>query len=441
MAPQELQIAHCKLQIELHLPTWAEFLRAWNFQFSIFNLQFSTVAWCHRRTPKHGSRGVAVRAELHIARRYLVGLRRRTHVATVTLISLIGLSLGVIALVVTLALLEGFQSGIRGELVERAAHVRIGPAEGRRLADPDGLASVLQGGLGDVEMVRVVRGTGLVSSPTGAVPASVVGRSDTSLASLDQILSARVDAGAGDIVQVISPRQRLTPMGLLPVRAQVEITHVRRPEAGSDAGELRLPLDQAQSLFWGEPAVETLELRDPADPWHLAGRVRQALGDRAAQFRVEGLDELHRPLLLALALERVMIFIAVGLMLVVAALNLLCNVAMVAAEKRTDLAVLAGLGMPPSALRRLFLLIGLGIGVCGSLIGAVLGSGLAVVLDATQALPLPRGVFMRSSVPFQVNPGMVAVVVLVALTLSAGASWLPSRLVARREPAEGLRYE
>ncbi len=382
-----------------------------------------------------------MRAELHIAHRYLVGLRRRTHVATVTLISLIGLALGVIALVVTLALLEGFQSGIRSELVERAAHVRIGPAEGRRLADPEGLASVLQGRLGDVEMVSVVRGTSLVSSPTGAVPASVVGRSDTPVASLDQILAARVNAGAGDFVQVISPRQRLTPMGLLPVRVQVEITHIRPPESGSDSGAIRLPLDQAQRLFWGEPAVEHIELRDPADPWRLAGRVREALGARAAEFRVEGLEELHRPLLVALALERVMIFLAVGLMLVVAALNLLCNVAMVAAEKRTDLAVLAGLGLPPASLRRLFLLIGLGIGVCGSLIGAVLGSGLAITLDATEALPLPRGVFMRSSVPFEVDPGMVAVVVLVALTLSAAASWLPSRLVARREPAEGLRYE
>jgi lipoprotein-releasing system permease protein len=114
---------------------------------------------------------------------------------------------------------------------------------------------------------------------------------------------------------------------------------------------------------------------------------------------------------------------------------------MVAAEKRTDLAVLAGLGLPPKSLRRLFLLIGLGIGVCGAVTGAVVGSGLAIALDATEALPLPRGVFMQSSVPFDVDPGMVAVVVLAALALSTAAAWLPSRMVARREPAEGLRYE
>ena len=104
-------------------------------------------------------------AEFHIARRYLVGLRRRTHVATVTLISLIGLALGVLALVVTLSLLEGFQSGIREELVTRASHVRLTPATGRRLAEPEALASVLQATVGDVEMVQVVSGTSLVSSP------------------------------------------------------------------------------------------------------------------------------------------------------------------------------------------------------------------------------------------------------------------------------------
>ena len=74
-------------------------------------------------------------AELHVARRYLIGIRRRTHVATVTLISLVGLGLGVFALVVTLALLEGFQSGIRSEIVSRAAHAEIRPRTGRRLAD------------------------------------------------------------------------------------------------------------------------------------------------------------------------------------------------------------------------------------------------------------------------------------------------------------------
>jgi lipoprotein-releasing system permease protein len=382
-----------------------------------------------------------MRAELHLARRYLIGLRRRTHVATVTLISLVGLALGVLALVVTLALLEGFQSSIRAELVLRAAHVRISPLGARTLPDPLRLASELQEKLPGVEMVQVVRGTCLVSSHLDAVPASVVGRSDAVAAAVDHVLAARLAVGVGDSIQVISPRQRLTPMGPVPVRRLLEVTRVRAPEPGSDSGSVRVSLDVAQQLLWGEAAVEAIELRDTTDPWRLDTRVRRALGGSSRGVRVEGLEELHRPLLVALALERVMIFVAVGLMLVVAALNLLCNVAMVAAEKRTDLAVLAGMGLSPSSQRQLFLLLGLGIGLAGSLVGAALGSGLAYALDSFQLLPLPRGVFVVSAVPFRVQPLTVALVVAVALTLSAGAAWLPSRMVARREPAEGLRYE
>jgi lipoprotein-releasing system permease protein len=357
------------------------------------------------------------------------------------LISLVGLGLGVLALVVTLALLEGFQSSIREGLVERAAHARIASTKGRELEDPERLASVLQEGFGGVELVHIVSGTCLVSSYSDAVPASVIGRSDTAGASLDNILAARVGVGVGETVHVISPRQRLTPMGPLPVRLQLEVMKIGPSEPGGESGALRLPLDQAQQLLWGRGVVDAIELRDPKDPWTLGSRVRELLADKGLGVSVQGLEQLHRPLLIALALERAMIFVAVGLMLVVAALNLLCNVAMVAAEKRTDLAVLAGLGLPPSAQRRLFLMLGLGIGFAGSIIGAVLGSGISLLLDATGAVPLPRGVFAVSAVPFKVDPISVAIVVVSALAIATGASWLPSRLVARREPSEGLRYE
>ncbi len=384
-----------------------------------------------------------MRAELHLARRYLLGLRRRTHVATVTLISLVSLGLGVMALIVTLALLEGFQSSIRKELVLRSAHARLSPASGRRLAEVERLASLLQERLGAVEIVEIVRGTCLVASATDAVPASVVGRSDIRHTALDRVLAARTGTGVGDSLDVISPRQRLTPMGPLPVRARFAVAEILRAvPPGEEAGAVLLPLADAQRLLWGGPVVEAVELRDSSGPWRLGARVERTLTAAGIDgVRVEGLEELHRPLLLALALERALIFLAVGLMLVVAALNLLCNVAMVAAEKRADLAVLAGLGMPPAALRRLFLLLGLGIGLAGSVVGAVLGSGLATVLDRTGALPLPRGVFELISVPFHVEPGTVAAVMVLALGLAALASWLPARLVARREPVEGLRHE
>ena len=381
-----------------------------------------------------------MRAEIHLARRYLIGLGRRTQVATVTLISLIGLGLGVVALIVTLALLEGFQSSIRRDLVERSTHAQVRPASGRVLAEPDQLASLLHEGLPDVEIVRSVRGNCLVASTVDAVPALVVGRSDVESVMADRVLAARLGIGAAGAVDVISSRRRLTPLGPVPVRSRVNVAEVGAAEPGQDGGVLRVPLEVAQHIVWGSPEVEALDLKDLSAPWKLGARVSEILDGRD-DVVILGLDDLNRPLLLALALERILIFVAVGLILVVAALNLLCNVAMVAAEKRRDLAVLTSLGLEPVRVRRLFLLLGLGIGAAGAFGGAAVGVATAWILDVTGALPLPRGVFVVSSVPFSVDPMMVARVVGLALLLSALASWLPSRIVARREPAEGLRYE
>ncbi len=381
-----------------------------------------------------------MRAELHLARRYLIGLGRRTHVATVTLISLVGLGLGVVALVVTLALLEGFQSSIRRDLVERSTHAQVRPASGRVLAEPDQLAFLLHEGLPDVDIVRSVRGNCLVASTVDAVPALLVGRSDVESVMADRVLAARLGIGAAGAVDVISSRRRLTPLGPVPVRTRVDVAEVGVAEPGQEGGVLRVPLEVAQRIVWGSPEVEALDLKDLSAPWKLGAKVRKILDGRD-DVVILGLDDLNRPLLLALALERILIFVAVGLILVVAALNLLCNVAMVAAEKRRDLAVLTSLGLEPVRVRRLFLLLGLGIGAAGAFGGAAVGVATAWILDATGALPLPRGVFVVSSVPFSIDPMMVVKVVGLALLLSALASWLPSRVVARREPAEGLRYE
>ncbi|MCD4748417.1 MAG: hypothetical protein K8R59_03495, partial [Thermoanaerobaculales bacterium] len=331
-----------------------------------------------------------MRAEFHLAHRYLIGLRRRTHVATVTLISLVGLGLGVVALIVTLALLEGFQSNIRRDLVERAEHARVSAEDGCVLKDPQELALVLQEELPDVEIVSVVRGTCLVASLSDAVPASLVGRSDVIGVQADQVLAARLGIGVGDSLDVISSRRRLTPLGPVPLRARVKVERVTAPEPGVESGVLKVPLDLAQRVLWGGSEVGSLSLRTANDPWSLGDRVRGVLaGSEGVQ--VEGVEELHSALLLALSLERILIFVAVGLILVVASLNLLCNVAMIAAEKRRDLAVIAGMGMEAIRIRRLFLLLGLGIGVAGALGGASLGIAIAWILDATGALALPRG--------------------------------------------------
>jgi lipoprotein-releasing system permease protein len=325
--------------------------------------------------------------------------------------------------------------------VQRAAHAKVEPLHGRRLVEVERLVSDLHEALPGAEVTRVVAGTCLVNSLVDAVPASVIGRSDVQDADIDRVLAARIAVGVGDRIQIVSPRQRLTPLGPLPVRLQLEIARIVAPVPGGEGGTVTLPLGSAQRLLWGEGVVEALELRDSPGPWQVGDRAERALVSAGHEVRVTSLEELHRPLLLALTLERFLIFTAVGLMLVVASLNLLCNVAMVAAEKRQDMAVLASLGMAPGSLRRVFLTLGFGIGLTGTLLGTAAGVLISFVLDATQALPLPRGVFVVSSVPFRAQPEAVISVLVLALVLTIVASWLPARAVSKREPAEGLRYE
>jgi lipoprotein-releasing system permease protein len=104
-------------------------------------------------------------------------------------------------------------------------------------------------------------------------------------------------------------------------------------------------------------------------------------------------------------------------------------------------ALLTALGLPPARVRRLFLALGLGVGALGGVIGTLVGSLVAEVLDRTRALPLPRGVFIVSHVPFRVTVGAVLAVLAVSLTAAFLASLAPARAASRRDPLEGLRYE
>ena len=196
---------------------------------------------------------------------------------------------------VTLALLEGFQSTIRNELGPERAHVRIAP---RRAA----VSAAGAVGLGSAGNATQCGRSASSRAPGSSRPLPMPFRHPwwaglTRSWEVNRVLAAKLGVGVGAEVEVISPRHRLTPMGLLPVRTRLKVEQIRPTPTGSESGTVQLPLDVAQRLLWGEPAVEAVELRDPGDPWHLAGRVRRALGEDAAGLKVEGLDELNRPLL------------------------------------------------------------------------------------------------------------------------------------------------
>lgn len=373
-----------------------------------------------------------------IAGRYLLGLKRRTHVAAVSAISFTAMALGAGALVVTLALLEGFQSTIRSQLTTSGVHTRLRPRGGGSLPGGTWLEALRAG---HPELAASVVTTGAVWSVSrdGAVPAVLELDDAVPGVEINRVMAARLAVGAGSSVTVASPHLVLTPLGPMPSRRSFVVSEVTAAGPADERAVIRMAASQGAALL-GTGASQSVELRahDPEGAWGVASSVQ---GEVPENVEVVSFRDLNRPLLAALQLERIMIGLGVALVIVVAALNLLCNLALLAAEKRADVAVLSALGLEPSAIRRLFLVLGVGIGALGGLLGTLFGGVLATVLDRARLVPLPRGVFLVSHVPFRVTAGAVAVVLVTSLLSALLASLAPARAAARRDVLEGLRYE
>jgi len=373
-----------------------------------------------------------------IAGRYLLGLRRRTHVAAVSAISFGAMALGAAALVLTLALLEGFQSTIRAQLAESGIHAELRPRAGCTLPPGNWLVS-LRARHPELQVRSVSGGAVWCLGLDGAIPAELEAVDTLSRVEVNRVLAARLGIGAGSELVVASPKLVLTPLGPMPTRRKVVVDAVSPVQPGDERAVIRVPAQVGATLIpLGGPHSVALRAQDPAQAWSVASVVQGEVPDGV---EVVSFRELNRPLLAALTLERVMIGFGVALVMAVAALNLLCNLTLLAAEKRADVALLTALGLPPARVRRLFLMLGLGVGALGGVLGTVAGGLAAEILERTHALPLPRGVFIVSHVPFRVTAGAVLVVLAVSLVAALLASLAPARAAAKRDPLEGLRYE
>ncbi len=371
--------------------------------------------------------------------RWLLALRRRTHVAAVSAISFVAMALGAAALVITLALLEGFQHTIRTQLERGGAHARLVPARGSELPGGDWLA-VLRQRHPELE-VEEIRSTAVWCMANAvAVPAELEVVAGLQRVEVNRIVAARLGLAPGSELVVATPRLVLTPLGPLPLRRRLQVEVVREGRPGEGRGVIRVGEGHARAFHEVRrgPQAVALRAREGRDAWRVASIVRKDVPDDVV---VLSFQELNRPLLAALELERTMIGFAVALVMAVAALNLLCNLALVAAEKRADVALLAAMGLPGRGIHRLFVGLGALVGVLGGVLGTAAGAVLASVLDRTQALPLPHGVFVVSHVPFRVQVEALAVVLAISLGAAILASLAPARAAARRDVLQGLRYE
>jgi lipoprotein-releasing system permease protein len=387
-----------------------------------------------------------MRFETFVALRYLAASRRRAHVALIATISVVGLAVGVAALVVSLALLSGFQDRIRRQMSERTAHLRVSPARGALLPDPEKVRATLEALPGVVTVSPAIEGRGWASDAAGISGVPVRYRNGEVADTADGVpqariaapLAARVHSFEGDEILLTSSRVRLSPIGPIPVAARLRIADVSRASALDRAGEVEVSERTARLLSGvsaGAGAYEA-KLRDPSKAEEDARRIRAALG---GSVRVQTWRELNAPLAFALRLEKAVIFVTVALVIVVAALNIVSNIALTVVEKKRDLGVFASLGATPGSLERIYLTLGAVIGVIGTAAGVAFGVTLSLVLDRFRLVKLPSDVYLLSHVPFAVHPREVGAVAAFALATAVAAAVLPARAAARLAPGEAIR--
>jgi lipoprotein-releasing system permease protein len=414
-----------------------------------------------------------MRFELYVAARYLKAKRRQAVVGVVTAISIAGVTAGVAALIIALAITNGMRRDLQDRLLGSTAHVQLMRVkdDGIRNWQPllerlRALPHVTAAAPGLYEQVLVARGARdggaliqgilpdhertvsdiLSTAAPGAVDALQPQSTSISTPDLPPIvlgkdLAETIGASPGDSVMVISPQGEMTPVGVFPKVLRFRLAGIFRSgfyQYDSSMGFLRLA--DAQRLF-SEPdllSVISFKIDDMNRAPEIAKEIEQAAGPG---FMTTNWMEQNRELFRALRLEQVVTFIVIALIVIVAALNILIALTMMVMEKTRDIAVLMSFGVDAAQVRRIFLLQGFLISVVGTALGLALGYTAAWAGGHYHFIHLSADVYSIDTLPFapRLLDGLIVTAVSVGISLLA--TLYPSTAAARIRPAEALRYE
>ena len=416
-----------------------------------------------------------MRFEFFVAARYLRAKRRQAVVGVITVISIAGVAIGVASLIIALAITNGMRRDLQDRLLSSTAHVELmrvqadGIRGWRELTAKLGhLPHVTAAAPGLYEPVLLSRGSlsggamlkgiipaeertvsDLLSQLTAGSAAPLSEENNTvDLAGeatppivIGSDLANTLDAKVGSTVMATSPQGELTPYGLLPKLQRfrvVGIFHSGFYQYDSSFGFIRLK--DAQALF-SEPDVVSMISFKVDDLYH-ADRIGKEIEAAAGPgFLTTNWMEQNRELFRALKLEQVVTFIVIGLIVCVAALNILIALTMMVMEKTKDIAVMMSFGVEPRQVRRIFLMQGFLISVIGTAIGLVLGYALSWVGGHYRFIQLSAEVYSIDYLPFAPRVIDGVIVTLVSLGVSLLATIYPSSSAAKVLPAEALRYE
>ena len=406
--------------------------------------------------------------ELFVAARYLRAKRKQAVISVITVISIVGVAAGVMALVIGLAINNGFRTMLQQSLLGTTAHVMLLNRQAAQgIANWKDLEPALRKLPHVTSVSPALYGKVLLTGPLGGAQADgavLKGvplemppdmlrhlkqgsfddlKNDTGLPGI--VLGARLAQNTGmllhSVVNVISPQGTITPFGPHLTRYQFRVVGI--VESGFydvDSSMAFTSLHEAQIVFDTGNVVSDIELQ--LDDIYKAPEVAQAAEKVAGSPLVANTwMEQYRQILTALNMEKVVTAITIGLIQLVAALNILITLIMMVMEKNRDIAVLMSMGAMRQQIRKIFVLQGVLIGVVGTSIGLVLGYALSYLADRYHWLTLNQEVYSLSFVPFNPRWQDAIWIAAAAILVSFIATLYPARSATRIAPVEALRYE
>ncbi len=407
--------------------------------------------------------------------RYLRARRAEGFISLITAFSLSGIALGVAALIVITSVMNGVKSEMLRHFIGWSGHVNVYSSTGP-INDYDALISQIKTIPQVVSVTPTVEGQVMASANGRALGAQVMALRYDDLAQkqhiVEKITAGSLDAfkagdgiiigerlaqnlgvSIGDAVTLISPEGRQTIAGLVPrLKAYPVVATFKLGMNAYDAGMILMPFSEAQIYFkladGGQNRISAIDINveKPDSAREVAVQIAQTLG---SGFRVYDWQESNKSIFEALTIQRNVMFIILALIIVVAAFNIISSLIMLVKDKGRDIAILRTMGATRASITRIFFACGALIGIAGTFIGVVIGLVLAVNVDNIRAWIehvsggkiLAEQLYFLSTLPAEIDPMQVLLVIAMSLGLSFAATIYPVRRAARLDPAEALRYE
>ncbi|MFZ0061781.1 MAG: ABC transporter permease [Pyrinomonadaceae bacterium] len=407
--------------------------------------------------------------EVFLALRYLKSRRRRRLARVTALVAIFGIAVGVGALIVALALANGFRDEMREKILRGTAHINVVRTDGQPLRDYQHVAQQIEKVTGVTNAFGTTYDGAVIIGPKSSAYAVLRGIDTANTAVLKEInsslttgssesmragqhtdkppavlvgseLANRTGVQVDDIVELIpASSAAATRPGDVPFRRFVRVAGIFSSGLFEyDSTWIYLSLDVASRFAGADHAatVVSVQLADLYSTADTAARISNALGD---SYRTIDWQEANRPLFTALALERRMGLFIIALIILVAAFNITTTLILVVVERGRDIGILRAMGVSSRSIMGIFMLEGAIIGAIGGILGVVLGTVVCVLGNRYRLVSLPADVYSISNIPFHSQLRDVALAALVAFLLSLIATIYPARAAARVRPVEMLR--